>query len=325
MKVGVGKVGGGQSKTCTPQAERERALRPQAPAQAAGPRRAHTYLGRKVKARLAGPAGSYGRRRECGRPHLRAAERKELSQLRRDSAWRQRAARLQFNFPLPAAPIPGNVMTSALWTRWAEQQTVFHRTEGTAGSPTPLARWVPYSVLQLHLNTERKQSQADSGFLKKNSNRMCASLAAALDLQQVADGPTACFSRANGGIQRGPCGGGGRRITALAEEAARCWAKKQLRADAFTGCRADYGYRFEETSYFSATKKWILWETLRRSLNNCSKLKKKILQNVNPSLKFLPVSSPVTAMMGFCIQHRLASPAAGSQKVFQTSKPVRGE
>lgn len=154
---------------------------------------------------------------------------------------------------------------------------------------------------------------------------MCASLAAALDLQQVADGPTACFSRANGGIQRGPCGGGGRRITALAEEAARCLAKKQLRADAFTGCRADYGYRFEETSYFSATKKWILWETLRRSLNNCSKLKKKILQNVNPSLKFLPVSSPVTAMMGFCIQHRLASPAAGSQKVFQTSKPVRGE
>ena len=79
-------MGGGQSKTCTPRAERERALRPQAPAQAAGPRWAHTYLGRKVKARLTGPAGSYGRRREGGRPHLRAAERKELSQLRRDSA-----------------------------------------------------------------------------------------------------------------------------------------------------------------------------------------------------------------------------------------------
>lgn len=41
------------------------------------------------------------------------------------------------------------------------------------------------------------------------------------------------------------------------------------------------------------------------------------MQNLNPSLKFLPVSSPVTAMMGFCMQNYLVCPITGQHKVFQ--------
>lgn len=50
---------------------------------------------------------------------------------------------------------------------------------------------------------------------------MCVSLAAALDLQQVADESTAYFSRANGEREGRGVGAGGRRITALAKEAAQ--------------------------------------------------------------------------------------------------------
>lgn len=53
---------------------------------------------------------------------------------------------------------------------------------------------------------------------------MCVSLAAALDLQQVADESTAYFSRANGEREGGVgwrVRGGGCRITDLSKEAAQ--------------------------------------------------------------------------------------------------------
>ena len=71
---------------------------------------------------------------------------------------------------------------------------------------------------------------------------MCVSLAAALDLQQVADESTAYFSRANGEREGGVgwrVRGGGCRITDLSKEAAQYWGKKQLHSDAFTWYRAD--------------------------------------------------------------------------------------